>query len=163
MEKHLKKQLYEDILKYRGTKGIFDICKNLGIDDKVAQSEVPYLLMSVAVTSLEQVEKLETLKTLSRDDIVEMMSMQIESFRGEINKAIKADDTKTAISISKVLTPLFEKYTKLEGFNMAELFQIDDKRSIDLSKLDILELKALEKIIKKANPDNIIDGELNVE
>jgi len=161
MKRELKELLFKEVLRFKGSKDLFEICRVIGITEKVAHSEVPYIFLSVAMKSMETVDKTITLnqKILDRDEIVALASNQISICERELNISLSKNDSVKTMHYTKMLTLLIEKYTKLEGMNMSEKFQIDDKRSIDLAKLDIEELKFLNKILDKTNSDL----EVNVE
>ena len=148
MKKELKSKLYQEILKHKGAKDIYDICETIGIPDDVARTEVPFFLIEVAVTTMEKIQEISKV-VLKRDEIVGIISEQISLFQAKVKTCLAAGDESNAIRYSKILTPLLERFAKLEGMNMAEKFQIDDERSIDLTIMDIEDIKTLQRIYNK--------------
>lgn len=146
------KELITKLIEGKGELDYFLLATELGFTEEESKKKVPHLLIKFAKYSKDKA--LEAKKILSRTDVKEQISSVLTSVGEKIETMLESDGDINE-ELSKALTVFnstFDRYTKFEGLNKAEKFDLT-VNDYDLSLLDddnerLLFLNLLEKIRK---------------
>ena len=149
MQKELREEFIKEICRGGGSVNIFDICDKLDIQKEIQETEVAYILVTLAAEIVKKSSQIADFKTITRDDIVTNTSLLITKYQEKIEKEFLQDNFDQASKYTKILNTLIETYTNLEGFNAAKKIDLQTGEELDLSLLTEAEMKLYIELTNK--------------